>query len=75
MAKGLPPLTPVESSNIAAIGHRGSDLFVRFKGGGLYSYEDVSADKYAGRLEWDSIGKWFSSEIRGKHPHQKHDDV
>lgn len=75
MSGAIPDLQPIESSNLAAIGHRGDRLFVRFKGGGLYSYEGVTADKFAERLEWESVGKWFAGEIRGKHVHKKHDDA
>jgi hypothetical protein len=40
----IPPLTPVESSQISHIGHdpAASTLFVKFKRGGVYSYSDVT---------------------------------
>ena len=71
--KGIPPLTPVKSSNISAIGHDGSRLFIRFNGGGIYSYKGVSPDTYKAGLEAESVGKWFRSEISGKHEFLKHD--
>lgn len=71
--KGIPPLTPVKSSNISGLGHDGSRLFVRFNGGGLYSYKGVSEATYRAGLEAESVGQWFRSTISGKHEHLKHD--
>lgn len=66
--KTLPEMTAVESSHVDAIGARGEDLFVRFKGGGVYKY------KGAGHLATDglkapSVGRWFHSTVKGKFHH------
>ena len=37
----IPEMTPVESSNVAAVGYDGSNLFVGFKADSLYVYFDV----------------------------------
>jgi hypothetical protein len=71
--KGIPALTPVTSSNIEAIGHNGSRLFVRFKGGGLYSYQGVPEEVYREGLKMESVGSWFRASVRGHYPHMKHD--
>ncbi len=69
-----PPLTPVVSSNVEAIGHEGSTLFVRFKGGGLYVYAGVPVETYQEGLASDSPGRWFRDKIRGKFKHEQHDE-
>lgn len=71
--KGIPALKPVESSNIEAVGHAGSRLFIRFKGGSLYSYEGVSEKVYHEGLAAPSVGRWFRSKISGHHTHTRHD--
>lgn len=65
----MTPLTPVQSSQIAAVGFDtvSSTLAVRFNGGGkTYLYRDVSPDLHKRFMASDSKGKFFASEIRGK---------
>lgn len=50
-------LIPVESSNIAAIGHDGADMYVQFKNGGLYCYEGVPHEDYLDLMAAESKGK------------------
>lgn len=59
------PLTPVESSQIAAVGHAGDVLAVRFKGGQLYHYTGVSAEQHQALVGAESIGKHFNANFRG----------
>lgn len=73
MAEKIPPLTPVQSSNIQSMGHDGHRLFVRFSGGGLYSYGDVPRRLYEEGLEADSVGRWFRENIKGHFLHVQHD--
>lgn len=56
-------LKPVESGNIAAIGHDGKDLGVRFKSGGEYRYADVPEDVYKEIVAAKSIGGAFHKKI------------
>lgn len=66
-------MVPVKSSNVEAIGHRGSTLHVRFKGGGLYTYTDVPAEVFREGVAAESVGGWFRSKVMGKFRHEKHD--
>jgi hypothetical protein len=67
------PETPVVSSSITHVGHdpATNTLSVRFKGGGLYHYANVSADEHAKFLAADSKGTHFRTFIRGQYPHMK----
>ena len=64
---------PVTSSNISAIGYdpETRTLEIEFKGGGIYSYEGVTAEKASALLAADSIGSHFHKHIRGIHAHSK----
>jgi hypothetical protein len=66
----LPAMTEVKSSNLHSIGVRGSDLFVRFIGGGVYKYPGAG-HLAADGLKSESVGSWFRSEIRGHYAHEK----
>lgn len=69
----LPNLTPVKSSNVAAIAHRGDRLFVKFNGGNaVYEYEGVSAQIHEDMLKSDSIGRFFAHNVKGKFKHRTH---
>lgn len=67
----IPPLTPVSSSNIEAIGHDGDNLHVQFKGGGHYVYQGVPASVHAAALAAPSVGKFINANVRGKYGHAK----
>ena len=60
-------LTPVKSSNIKAVGHKDCTLYVEFKNGRTFSYEDVSNEKYERLMTSDSIGSFFARNIRANH--------
>lgn len=71
MTHTIPTLHAVEnSSNITHLGHEGGKLYVRFKSGGLYAYEDVSPRTYDNLKNAESVGKYFHREILGKYPHE-----
>ncbi len=62
----------VKSSNIESIGYdeRKFQLFVEFKSSDrskvkIFAYEDVSPSEYEALLNADSVGKHFSSYIKG----------
>lgn len=78
------PLTPVQSSQIAAIGHdaAASRLAIRFAGKGaapgpLYHYDGVSADDFAALAAAPSIGSHFYRHIKPfteRYPYTKVDE-
>lgn len=57
-------LIPVESSNIAALGHMGDKMHVEFKTGARYEYDNVSQELFASILNAESIGSAFSTLIK-----------
>lgn len=75
------PLTPVESSQIAAIGYdqASQTMAIRFKGkgdapGSLYHYADVSPEDWAAFRDAESIGSHFYRHIKpypGKFPYTR----
>lgn len=66
--KALPEMTPVESSNIAAIGHdaAANELHVRFTSGAHYVYPGVDADAAGAFHGAESKGSHFAKHIRAK---------
>ena len=62
-------MQPVQSSNIAAIGHDPSagTLAVRFVSGGVYHYPDVPAEEHAAFAGAKSVGQHFITHIRPKY--------
>jgi hypothetical protein len=75
----IPELTPVDSSQIEAIGHNPAVnvLFVRFHprvadtNGPVYAYFEFSAEKFKDFLKAESKGKFLNKEIRDKFKYQK----
>lgn len=60
-------MLPVQSSNIAAIGHEGTTMHVRFKNGGTYVYEGITAEGFGKLKEAKSCGKHLGSmNVTGK---------
>lgn len=67
-------LTPVQSSQIAAIGyHEGTGtLRVKFNGSGSeYDYTGVSAETHKALGKAESIGKFFGAHVKGKFDFKK----
>ena len=60
-------LTPVASSNIAAVGHDGKALWVRFKNGSLYRYVTAGREHHDGLVAARSPGSYFLDRIRHSH--------
>lgn len=63
------PMTPVTSSNIAAIGFAEGRLRIRFKNGTTYEYDAVPAEAHAALMAADadperSLGGQFHKVIR-----------
>ena len=59
-------LVEVESSNIAKIGYdpETQTLYIKFKGGSLWSYRAVPPEEYQRLAEAKSVGKHFAGWIR-----------
>ncbi len=62
------PTTPVESSNIAAIGYDADSktLQVDFKTGKRYQYQNVPPETFAEFKAADSVGKYFAAQIKNE---------
>lgn len=68
-----PALIDVKSTHIDAIGHRAGSLYVRFKSGALFKYDDVPETIYHGGLGAESPGRWFREHVRGRFTSNKLD--
>ena len=55
------------SSTIEALGYQSGDLHVAFKSGGHYVYHQVTPALYAQLMAAESKGKFFHTNIKGKH--------
>jgi hypothetical protein len=68
----VPTLEPVQSSNIAAVGHDGKGgLFVKFHTGAIWKYHDVSPAIYAEMKGSGSIGKYHRQFVLPNHRGEK----
>lgn len=65
--------TDVSSTSIASVGYDPDTetLEVEFTNGGVYQYDDVSAEQHAALLAAPSIGKYFAAVIRRGFPSRK----
>lgn len=61
----------LRSSQIQSAGHDPdmNTLFVKFHKGGTYQYRNVPASRWADMLKSDSVGKWFSANIKDNESH------
>lgn len=64
-------LTPVRSSNVAAVGHDGRDLTVEFKDGARYRYVNVPRSTHAALMHAPSIGSYLTTVIIPNHKAEK----
>lgn len=69
----LTELAPERSSQIAAIGYDAEILFVSFRRGGLYAYDQVTPAEYDALLKADSVGSLFARTIKGIKPYKRLD--
>ena len=65
-SRGPVPMYPVDSSNIAFIGYRHSDksLWVKFKSGAVYQYDNVTPEQWTAFHAAESKGRWFDVNIK-----------
>ena len=64
-------LTPVVSSNIAAIGYFGDRLVVEFADGDLYAYENVPKGIFDSMLASKSKGAFLNAEVKTAYQFQR----
>ena len=69
-------MSPVKSSQIESVGHdpETSTLAIRFKSGGTYHYQNVSADQHNDLVSAESVGSHFHNGIKKNskaHPYKK----
>ena len=62
---------PVKSSLIRAVSYEGDTLEIEFVGGGTYQYFNVPLMEYEALMAAPSVGKHFTSRIKGKFLAQK----
>jgi len=64
-------MTVCKSSNIAAHGYDPASrtLAVQFSNGGLYHYHEVPAEVAASFAQAESVGKFFSTQVRSQFKH------
>lgn len=63
-------MVKVVSSNVAAVGYEGKDMYVDFKNGS-YVYNGVPKKVYDGLLKAESKGKYMWAEVKGKYPYKR----
>ncbi len=67
-------MTPIESSNVKAVGWEMGELWVEFANG-TYRYFNVSQDTFEAFLAAESKGGFFQKQIRGSYAYEKIPDV
>jgi hypothetical protein len=67
------PLSPVKSSQVAAVGYDQDTktLAVRFNSGGLYHYTGVEPEAFAALQSAQSIGSHLAQSIKGAYAFQR----
>jgi len=70
--KGL-QMTLVSSSNLEAVAYDkdNEQLYIKFKSGSVYKYDQVSEDLFNSLLNAESVGKFFKQEIEKSHSYEK----
>jgi hypothetical protein len=65
--------TPVDSSNLAAVGYDKKQhiLFISFLDGSIYSYDGVPPEEVTGLMKADSHGEYFYDNIRLVYPYER----
>lgn len=69
--KVKPDMVKVSSSNIKSIGYDG-DLYIKFFNGAMWSYAKVPQKIYGELMAADSIGGYFSKNIKPKYKAKQH---
>jgi hypothetical protein len=66
-------MTPVSSTNLAAVGYDESThtLRVEFRHGGVYDYFDVPEPEYESLMRASSHGQYLAYNIKGRYRYAK----
>jgi len=69
----MPEMTPVESSNIAAVGHDDAtgEMFVEFISGGTYAYAGVPYSVAQDLIASPSPGAYLARHIKGRYSYRR----
>lgn len=62
---------PVSSSNLNAVAYENGILYIQFKSGSIYSYDNVPQSVYQELMSASSHGKYFSAYIRNSYPYRR----
>lgn len=62
----VPPMTPVRSSNLTAVGYKDNALYVQFSQGAIYRYDNVPIAAHKALLLTPSKGQFFAKNIKDK---------
>lgn len=64
-------MTPLNSSNLAAVGYGGGILMVAFRSGSVYAYVGVPWNRYVGLMNASIHGSYFHRYISTSYPYQR----
>lgn len=64
-------LTPVNSTNILAVGWVANVLTVQFRSGTEFTYQPVTQEVFEGLLSAPSPGRYFANNIKGAYQSQQ----
>jgi hypothetical protein len=67
----LSMMTPVASSNIAAVGYENGDLYIAFRNGTVYRYFGVPQTVYTALMSAPSHGRFLNTYVRDFYPYQR----
>lgn len=65
------PMFPVNSSLLDYIGWENNVLYITFKSGGKFKYEDVPESEFKELRNSSSIGKYYNTNIKGVYTSSK----
>lgn len=63
--------TEVDSSHLKTVEHTGTKLYITFKNGNVYEYDNVPEALTKSMLKKDSKGKFFWAYIRNHYPYRR----
>lgn len=63
-------LSPVNSSNVKAVGYFGTSLYVRYSNA-TYEYENVPQKIYLDLMNAESKGRFLCENVKGKFAYKK----
>lgn len=71
MAHEIPTLTPVTSSNVDGVGQSDGHLYVKFKSGGTYRFQNLAGQHHDALIADRSPGRYFHAMIKPFHSGEK----